>query len=537
MEKRTLIALALSFLVLGFYPVVLEKLYPDYYKHKKNVEKKRPTEGTSVPQAAALSPTPLSEGAILPAEDKILSTDSLALAFNSREAGIRQIELLKFSDPDKKSPITLLSLEDMSGSPTSAHLAGEKAGGVLYTMEERLGGLVASAALTDGLRLTKDYTFRNGYAADLRLHFENTASAPVDIQYQLFAGNSIASRNSIDAQYTEANFFTDVNGKKQIRHVKESKAGKSVTSSGALEWVATKNRHFSIILKPKSPEVFSGLVEGLGDHRFRVSLVSGKVSVPAGGVLDHDFLLYIGPNDIDELMPLGLDPIVNFGKLDGIGKLLVGALELLHKGLRNYGLAIIALTILINLLLFPLTRQSYMSMKRMQLIQPQMTKLRDQNKKNPEKLNREMMELYKKHKVNPFGGCLPMFAQMPVFIALYVALSKTVKLVDAKFLWVNDLSSPDNVRLPFTLPFLGDSIHILPLIMVLAMVLQQKFTQIKIEGQDPAMESQQKMMAFMMPIIFGFIFYTMPSGLVIYWLTNTILMAFYQFHLKKMTLT
>ena len=178
-----------------------------------------------------------------------------------------------------------------------------------------------------------------------------------------------------------------------------------------------------------------------------------------------------------------------------------------------------------------------MSMKRMQLIQPQMNKLREHHKKNPEKLNKEMMELYKKHKVNPFGGCLPMVIQIPIFIALYVALSKSVILINSQFLWIKDLSSPDRVFLPITLPVLGNYIHLLPLLMCGAMVIQQRFTQIKMEGQDPAMEAQQKMMAVMMPIVFGFIFYQMPSGLVLYWLTNTMIMLTYQLRLKNMTLT
>jgi YidC/Oxa1 family membrane protein insertase len=274
-------------------------------------------------------------------------------------------------------------------------------------------------------------------------------------------------------------------------------------------------------------------VRGLNNRDFSAALVSETITLPPGGQAEHGFLLYVGPNALEELEPLGLGAIVNFGKLDGIGKLLVGGLEIFNKLLKNYGLAIIVLTGLINLLLFPLTRLSFQSMKRMQLIQPHMNKLREQHKKNPEKLNREMMELYKKHKVNPFGGCLPMILQMPVFMALYVALSKSVILIQSKFLWIEDLSSPDSVRLPFSVPFLGERIHVLPLVMVAAMVIQQKFTQIKMEGQDPAIESQQKMMMVFMPIIFGFVFYAMPSGLVLYWLTNTILMALYQLHLKK----
>ena len=355
-------------------------------------------------------------------------------------------------------------------------------------------------------------------------------------RYKFSAGTSVPARHSIDGQYIEANFYTIKDSKGALRHLNETKAGKAVPSEGPIQWVATKDRHFSVILEPKGEKTFTGLVEGLGNHQFRASLVSEKISVPARSSVRQEFLVYIGPNDLDHLLPLGLDPLVNFGKLDPIGKLLVGALEMIQKLVKNYGIAIILLTVLINLILFPLTRASYMSMKRMQLVQPQMTKLREHHKKNPEKLNKEMMELYKKHKVNPFGGCLPMVLQMPVFIALYVALSKSVILIGASFLWAKDLSSPDSVPLPFSFPLLGNEIHLLPLIMTVAMALQQKFTQIKMEGQDPAMEAQQKMMAVMMPVIFCFIFYSMPSGLVLYWLTNTLLMTAYQLRLKNMTL-
>ena len=116
-----------------------------------------------------------------------------------------------------------------------------------------------------------------------------------------------------------------------------------------------------------------------------------------------------------------------------------------------------------------------------------------------------------------------MLLQMPVFISLYVAVSKSVILINSKFLWVDDLSSPDRAPLPVALPVLGNEIHILPIVMMIAMIFQQRLTQIKVEGQDPAIAQQQKMMSVMMPIIFVFIFYTMPASLVLYWLTNTLL--------------
>jgi len=163
-------------------------------------------------------------------------------------------------------------------------------------------------------------------------------------------------------------------------------------------------------------------------------------------------------------------------------------------------------------------------MQKMQELHPQMEKLKVQHKGSPEKLNKEMMELYKKYKINPLSGCLPMLLQMPIFVALYQALMKSLELRNASFLWIKDLSSPDAVRLPFTLPLIGNSINILPLIMVAGMVIQQKISTKSTGGAvTDEQKQQQKMMLIIMPIMFGFIFYNMPSGLVLYWVVNTAL--------------
>lgn len=545
MEKRTLIALAISFAILGFYPVILQKLYPDYYKNQARLEAEKKTAAFSQTQLVADVKNPLSSsnGAFIEGSDIPLKTEKLDLRFNSKGGVLRQAEFLSYKEAETGKPLKFFSLQKAEGAPGFVHVVEGSQIPAHAVPEYQMRGLsptslAAEGALTPGLKLRKIYDWASGrYTASVAAEFENTSSAPIEFRYQFFAGTSIPARHSIDGQYVESNFYSLVDGKGKIRHINETGSGKKVASHGPVEWAAVKDRHFSLIVKPKegSP-AFTGLVEGLGNHESRTSLVSDNISLAPRGVWRQEFLLYLGPNDIDELLPLGLGPLVNFGKLDAIGKLLVGGLEMTHKIFRNYGVSIIVLTALLNLILFPLTRASYMSMKRMQLIQPQMNKLREQNKKNPEKLNREMMELYKKYKVNPFGGCLPMVLQMPVFIALYVALSKAVILIGAPFLWIKDLSSPDSVPLPFSLPFIGHEIHLLPVIMTLAMALQQRFTQIKIEGQDPAMEAQQKMMAVMMPVIFLFIFYSMPSGLVLYWLTNTLLMAAYQLKLKNMTL-
>lgn len=535
MEKRTLVALVLSMLVLGFYPTILKHFYPDYGKPVPAASSAPVKTGAAAVAAMPVASVAQNGGTALftAANNITVSTENLKASVNSADGGMNEIIFLKYPHPKTDEPLKLFSAD----RPGVSTLALDVANGASATHTVSAASRGAEAVSTFGaVRAVKTVAFRpDGYSADVAVRFENTSPSTAQFSYRLAAGPSIPQRNGIDSQYIEANFFSRVNGKPSLRHIKETKAGKTASASG-VEWVATKDRHFSVIVKPEGVTRFDGWQEGLGDHRFAAGLVSSPIMLAAGESVTHKFLFYAGPTDPEHLVPLGLDSIISFGKLDVIGKILVGALELLQKVFRNYGVAIIMLTILINILLFPLTRASYMSMKRMQLIQPQMNKVKEQNKKNPEKMNREMMELYKKHKVNPFGGCLPLLLQMPVFMALYVALSKSVSLANEKFLWIKDLSTPDSVPLPFTLPFLGNDIHLLPLIMMGAMVVQQKFTQIKIEGQDPAMEAQQKMMAVMMPLMFGFIFYTMPSGLVIYWLTNTILMSIYQWRLKHMTL-
>lgn len=544
MEKRTLVALALSFLVLGTYPLLLQKMYPDYYRRLEQEKKSRAAAPAQASTSAAAAPAAASPAVTAPVTgvqaaldrqaDREFSTDKLQLVYNQVDGSIRAAAFKAFAHKDGK-PFEFFSRQTAGAGP----------GGVLFlnaddsyprALSMRTEGprVDASGSSSDGrFRFTQTAEW-SGYSAKVRITVENATDSDQKLLYAYGLGETIPARNSIDGQYLESNFFERrPEGEKKLVHVKETKAGKVVSSSAPVDWVSVKDRHFAIIAKPAGEDSWTGRVRGLGDHRAQTMLVSPEIVLAPRGRLEHELTLFIGPVDLQTLSPLRLESIISFGKLDGIGRLLVGALELMHKIARNWGLAIILLTVGINLLLFPLTRASFLSMKRMQDLQPQMTRLREQYKNQPEKMHKEMMDLYKKHKVNPFGGCLPMLLQMPVFIALYVALSKSVILINAPFFWIDDLSTPDRVPLPFSLPFIGSEIHLLPLIMAAGMAVQQKFTQMPAAAQDPAIAQQQKMMAVLMPIIFCFIFYTMPSGLVLYWLTNTVLMTSYQAFLKR----
>jgi len=210
-------------------------------------------------------------------------------------------------------------------------------------------------------------------------------------------------------------------------------------------------------------------------------------------------------------------------------------MHLLHKVIKNWGLCIILTAVLLYLAMYPLTIKSLVSMKKMQALQPQIAKIRDQNKNNPQKLQQETMELYKVNKINPLGGCLPVFLQMPFFIGIYQVLWRTVSFKGATFLWIKDLSEPDRLlRLPVVFPIVGQNINILPLIMVVIMFFQQKITNKNMVVSDPMQESQQKMMLIVFPVMLGFMFYNIASGLSLYFIVFYVLSTLTQLKMSKM---
>jgi len=264
----------------------------------------------------------------------------------------------------------------------------------------------------------------------------------------------------------------------------------------------------------------------------RFSLVPGANAVVS-------YRLYFGPKDLDILKAQGskLEEVIDFGwfilpsiKSAWLAKPFLYALKFFYNYIHNYGIAIIIITVILKALFYPLTNKSYKSMKEMQKLQPKMEALKEKYKNDREAMNKAVMELYKTHKVNPMGGCLPMVVQIPVFFALYKALMFSIELRHAPFiLWVKDLSAPDALFgvIPHGLPFIGGfPIGPLPLLMGVTMVIQQKMTP---SNMDP---TQAKMM-MALPFIFTFMFLNFPSGLVLYWLINNILTIAQQAYINR----
>ena len=224
-------------------------------------------------------------------------------------------------------------------------------------------------------------------------------------------------------------------------------------------------------------------------------------------LVESDFRMYYGPKADDELLKFGHNLVESHDMmLETLAAPLLDLLRMIYGYVGNYGVAIIILTTIVRLVLFPLTFKGMKSMKRMQQLTPRMKKLQEKYKNNKEKLNKEMMELYRKNRVNPLGGCLPMLLQLPVFFALYSSLSSAVELRHAPFIfWISDLSQPDGLG-------------ITPLLMGASMYIQQKMT-----PQTAMMDSTQAKVMQMLPFIFTIFTFTFPSGLTLYWVTSNIL--------------
>jgi YidC/Oxa1 family membrane protein insertase len=305
------------------------------------------------------------------------------------------------------------------------------------------------------------------------------------------------------------------------------------TYSGSLKWVALQDRYFmTSIIPDQAQEASMRLYVKEGDM-VEAQYVNPVSDIRPGTQATYQYALFFGPRSTKVLDGVGHDlgKALNFGFFDIIAKPCVWLMNLLYSVIPNYGIAIMVLTLLIKLVLWPLGSKSYKSMSEMKKIQPLMKEIREKYKDDKKKMNEEVMGLYRTYKVNPLGGCLPMVVQLPVFFALYRMLYQAIELRHAPFfLWVDDLSAPDRLfnfaidHIPFMDPPYG--IPVLTIIMGASMILQQKMSP---PMGDP---TQAKMMMFM-PVIFTVIFINFSSGLVLYWLVNNLLSISQQYYIQK----
>ncbi len=320
-----------------------------------------------------------------------------------------------------------------------------------------------------------------------------------------------------------------------------------------LRWASAGNKYFALILSPEQAkrryEIIPELSEKSSSKKpedgwYSLGVAQEGFSLKPGGKIVRSYSLYAGPKEYDRLKRLKMnrklsgdreyEKVMHFGWFGFVAVPLLKILKGCYKVVANYGLGIIFLTILIKVILYPLDQKSYKSMKEMQKLQPLIAELKKKYKDDPKRAQAEQMKLFKEHKVNPLGGCLPMLFQMPVLIAMFQMLRSAIELRGAPFvLWIKDLSKPDIVVDFHTeLPFLGNlTLNILPLLLVVTFMFQTRISRLGSASgqQDP----QQKIMGNMMTIVFGIIFYNMPSGLNLYFVISTILRLIQQYSVQK----
>ncbi len=305
--------------------------------------------------------------------------------------------------------------------------------------------------------------------------------------------------------------------------------------TGEVHWMAMKSKYFTVALIPAEPTNGTGrlLTEGT-THWMGLEFAQ---PLPWRGEAVEAFRVYAGPISYERLQAqdVGLESVVDLGWswIRPISKLVLWFMNFLHGFIANYGVIILIISVLTKLVFWPLSEKSFRSMREMQNLQPVMAELKKRYADDPQEMNRQLMRIYKERGVNPLGGCMPMVVQMPMFFALYSVLRSSIELRNAPFfLWIDNLAAPDVLfEMPFSLPALGSSFSLLPLLMGAAMIWQSKMGS-TMPASGPAAQ-QQAIMKWAMPIVFIFIFYRMPSGLVLYWLVNTVLSVWQQLMINR----
>ncbi len=368
---------------------------------------------------------------------------------------------------------------------------------------------VMTATLTNGVKVTKTLILSSsGFLNNLVIHLENPLSQPVEIKnWELGWGPGLGTAPSERKENSRLTRALSL-GKITSHYLK---AGEYPDAG---QWAGIDNRYFMVVFIPPANVHPQFTVSGSKEQT--VVSLRDTTSIPAHGQVTLEYPFYAGPKGYTQLKQYGkrLEEGVDFGTFSAVGKVILSAIYRLQGWTGNYGWAIVILTIGLQTLLLPLTLKSFKAQMAMKKLQPQIAAIQAQFKSDPKRLNIEMMNVYKKTGTNPFGGCLPMLLQLPIFWALFTTLRNAYELRGAPWIgWVHDLSA-------------ADPLHILPIVMGGAMFFQQRLS-------GAVTDPTQKQMMMVMPIMFTVMFFNFPAGLVLYWLTNNLLTMGFQYGFQQ----
>ncbi|MBQ7396167.1 MAG: membrane protein insertase YidC [Lentisphaeria bacterium] len=463
-----------------------------------------------------------------------IENDDVIFSIDQINGDVKSIELKKYKNSKRDGNVIL---DSRSGTEKGAFAVFPKSGNwktlnVAYSAKSsdsksfKLVRLVSCSDFPQGIFVEQNWTL-DGYTAKYSVKFANNSKNHVKVANAAVSGGLIAPWSSASGDkvripthrldyYTAHGDFEDIKA-----DAKDSKFFRS--PAPAVDWAGVSNKYFCSIIDAKEPFTLWQSRSYIKDGDNSVPAIAAGVEIPGfelapGEVRSFDFNTYNGPKIIsllDAFNPsTGKVMHLAWGPLDYLARLLLWILVKFNDVLHSYGWSIICLTIVVRLLFYPVTAKANASMKKMQQVQPQLAALREKYKDNPQLLNTKMMELYRQEGVNPFGGCLPILLQIPVFFALYATLDGAVELRQVAFWWCKDLAAADTVaRIP--LYFFDLPINPLVLAMTLLMAIQQHMTPM---SGDP----MQKKMMMMMPVIMLVFLYDLPSGLTLYWTVSNL---------------
>ena len=445
--------------------------------------------------------------------------------FSSKGAALISFKLKNFSDRRGGMTEMILSRQDGSFYPnaymnfnrmglSTAELYFEGSSRRIYLEEGETADLSMTAILKNGGSFKMIYTFDGEDYVIKLLQTSTGISLDDDYYFGWDGGVNVTEPDTLqDLQYSKS--YAMMGGELETLDA-PGKGEKSMNPSGNVEWAAVRSKYFEIGIIPQGNTGgidFVGRRLGNAKTSPKEYQVALKMQNPERRV-NQEYTLFIGPMDSKRLRNLGvgLEDTMNWGWgfIKPFSIIVLRAFKLLHKVIPNYGWVIIIFSILIKVILWPLTHKSYVSMRKMSSLQPQLKELKEKHKGDPQKMQKATAALYKENKVNPLGGCLPTLLQMPLLFGLFIVFRSTIELRGEPFIfWITDLSLPDTIiNLGFTVPMYGNQISVLPLLMGVSTYMQSKMTM-----TDP----NQKMMLYFMPVFLVLMFNSFPSGLTLYY--------------------
>lgn len=567
MDRKSVIVLFVSFiLMIGWYWLV-NRWYPQRPAPQRTNSFGSVTNPvvpeTNLPASVSRTPTPRTPEGMLIKSDAperlvVMENDSLRCTFTSHGGGLKLIELKNYPESvacrSRNGHLTkkLAMLNTKAPAPAFALLGSETLqGDGDFNLSKTDGGVRAEKTLPNGVQLVKEFRLGTNYLVVATVRLENRAREPVQLPAQeLVIGTATPLGPNDSAMQMAMEWYDGV----KVQSVSEPwfanrtlgcfpgvPRTEYVAGNSNVVWAAAYNRFFTIVVipptnapapqvaarrlalpPPAADEIAANPKAITNQFGFQTAFLYPEMTLAPNQAVERRFDVFAGPKEYKTLDRIAakfgnnVDLVMGFGGFFGFfAKLLLLSMNGLHALGLSYGFAIVAITIVIKLVFWPLTQASTRSMKRMQALQPQVKVIQEKYKDDPMKMQKKMGELWKEHKVNPAMGCLPMLIQIPFFFGFYRMLQSAIELRGASFLWACDLSQADTV---WIIPGLNFPLNPLPLIMGATQLWQMRLTPPS-PGVDPV---QQKMMQYM-PLIFLFILYSFSSGLTLYWTVQNLI--------------